>query len=122
MKPPKLSVVANTFIKQFTLDKDDLWIGDKHTFTHQSLLAHGSVECWITGKKPSTFYAPSILVIEAGIEHNFKGLEDNTQMFCIHALRKSEAIDDIYEPTDNPNMNEAYSLVIDESQEVELIK
>ena len=112
----KLSIVANTFIKQFTLEhKGDQWLGDKHTYDHQSLLAKGSVKCWIDDKEPSEFHAPAIIVVEAGLVHNFEALEDDTHMFCIHALRKKDGTEDIFDPEDKPSLNDALPLAVKEN-------
>ena len=99
------------FVKQFTLEKQgDEWLGDRHTFDHQSLLATGSVEAWVDGKAHNTYHAPTIIVIAKEISHNFLALEDDTTLFCIHPLRKKDGTDDIFEPEDKPLLSDAMEL------------
>lgn len=109
----RMSIVANTFVKQFTLErKGEQWLGDRHTYDHQSLLAKGSIRCWVEGKEASVFHAPYILVIAAEVVHNFEALEDGVEMFCIHALRKQDGTDDIFLPEDKPTLNQSVPLSI----------
>ncbi len=77
----KLSIVANTYMKMLHFEEaGEEWLGDKHIFLHQTLLATGSVKAWTGTKEPQIFEAPSILIIDKGVEHNFIALEANTTM------------------------------------------
>ena len=99
----KISIVANTWVKQMHFisagDKNE---GHKHVFDHQTLLAKGRVNVNVNGKN-TEFIAPHIIFIGAGYEHEITALEDDTVVFCIHALRDGENEGDIIDPSDVPN-------------------
>lgn len=99
----KISVVANTWIKQMHfLKAGDMNDGHKHIFDHQTLLGKGSVKVTVNGKV-SEFKAPTIIFIRAGFEHQIEALEDDTVCYCIHAIRDGERVEDIIDPADIPN-------------------
>jgi len=98
----KISCSSNVYIEQLVFEKKgDCNIGHEHTFDHQTLLASGALEADVNGKI-SFFRAPHIIFIKAGVSHKFTALEDNTVAYCVHALRKGDAIDDIIDPADVP--------------------
>lgn len=98
----KISCSSNVYVEQLIFEKKgDCNIGHEHTFDHQTLLASGALEADVNGKI-SYFKAPHIIFIKAGVSHKFTALEDNTVAYCVHALRKGEAIDDIIDPADVP--------------------
>jgi len=100
---PKFSIVANTWVKQMHFAKaGDINEGHKHTFDHQTLLAKGSVKIKVNGQE-TDFVAPHIIFIGAGHEHEMVSLEDDTIVFCIHALRDGDQVEDIIDPRDVPN-------------------
>lgn len=97
MNTPKLTfaVVSNVWCKQMHfVNVDDTMIGHKHTHDHMTLLAKGSVEVDIEGKKQK-FVAPHIIYIHKDKKHHIKALENDTIAYCIHALR--DADEDIIE-------------------------
>lgn len=99
----RLSLAANTWVKQMHFAKAGcLNPGHKHSFDHQSLLALGSVKVTVNGED-TIFNAPHIIFIGAGHEHTMVSLEDNTIVYCIHALRDGERVEDIIHPDDVPN-------------------
>lgn len=98
----KISCSSNVYIEQLVFEKKgDCNVGHEHTFDHQTLLASGALEADVNGKI-SFFKAPHIIFIKSGVSHTFTALEDNTVAYCVHALRKGEAIDDIIDPVDVP--------------------
>jgi len=100
---PKFSIVANTWVKQMHFVKaGDINEGHKHNFDHQTLLAKGSVKIKVNGEE-TDFVAPHIIFIGAGHEHEMVALEDDTIVFCIHALRDGDQVEDIIDPKDVPN-------------------
>lgn len=99
---PKISIVANTWIKQMVFEKaGDVNPGHKHAFDHQTLLGKGKVKVTVNGKE-SVFEAPTIIFIRAGHEHTIEALEDGTICYCIHAIRDGERVEDIVDPDDVP--------------------
>jgi gentisate 1,2-dioxygenase len=98
----KISIVANTWVKQMHFVKaGDINDGHKHTFSHQTLLAKGSVKVSVNNEE-TTFVAPHIIFIGAGYEHGMVALEDDTIVYCIHALRDGENVGDMIDPEDIP--------------------
>lgn len=98
----KLSVVANTWIRQMRFRKaGDRNCGHAHSFPHQTLLAKGKFRVYVEDKV-AEFTAPQVLYIEAGKEHMIQAVEDESIAFCIHALRKGDKIEDIMDPDDMP--------------------
>ena len=112
----QFSIVANTWIKHIHFgETGDVMPGHVHTFDHQTLLATGSVQVELDDVLRETVYqAPRILVISKGKRHTFRALEPNTTLYCVHALRKSNAVDDVFDPEDKPTLDQAYPLTIEE--------
>ena len=107
----KISVVANTWIKQMHFTKaGDINDGHTHIFDHQTLLGKGSVKVTVNGKD-SEFTAPTIIFIRAGFEHQIEALEDDTICYCIHAIRDGERVEDIIDPADIPEGGMDYRFI-----------
>jgi hypothetical protein len=107
----KISVVANTWIKQMHFEKTgDVNDGHTHIFDHQTLLGKGSVKVTVNGKE-SKFTAPTIIFIRAGFEHQIEALEDDTICYCIHAIRDGERVEDIIDPNDIPDGGMQYRFI-----------
>ena len=107
----KISVVANTWIKQMHfVNAGDMNDGHTHIFDHQTLLGKGSVKVTVNGKV-SEFKAPTIIFIRAGFEHQIEALEDDTICYCIHAIRDGERVEDIIDPADIPDAGMEYRFV-----------
>jgi len=97
-----VSCVSNVYIRQMLFEKvGDVNAGHEHIFDHQTLLAKGSLKAVVNGIT-STFVAPQIIFIKAGIMHEFTALENNTLCFCIHALRDGDDVCDIIDPSGVP--------------------
>ena len=72
------------FIKRmFLASAGHTCMGHAHSHDHISCLAHGSVLVIADGITKS-FKAPAFIDIEAGTHHQFKALEDETVLYCIH--------------------------------------
>lgn len=98
----KISIVANTWIKQMNFKKvGDRMLGHKHNFDHQTLIAYGSVRVYVEDKV-AEFKAPTILTIQKGKEHMIEALEAGTIGYCIHAFHFGENDEDIINPADIP--------------------
>ena len=97
-----LSCVSSVYIRQMTFKKSgDVEIGHKHIFDHQTLVANGSVVVEVDGNK-QTFKAPHIVFIKKDAIHELTALEDETVVYCIHALRDGEDVCDIIDPDSIP--------------------
>lgn len=100
---PAISLISNLWVKQMLFQKTgDCHPGHKHNFDHQTLLAKGSVEINVNGKK-TVFNAPSIIFIKAGLRHGMIAMEDDTIVYCVHPLRDGEQVEDIIAPENVPN-------------------
>lgn len=105
MNTPKVTMgcVANVFSKQIYFEKaGDIENGHKHPFDHLTLLANGSVKIVVEGQE-TTFKAPHMIYIHKDKIHELTALEDNTVVYCIHALRDGNGVDDILDPAMIPN-------------------
>lgn len=93
-----IACVGNLWLRQMHFAKaGDCNEGHTHNFDHTTLLAVGSVEVDVEGRK-STFVAPHMIYITAGKRHFLTALEDNTVAYCVHALRSAET-EEILDPS-----------------------
>lgn len=106
-----VSCVANVFVRQmFFQNAGDVEHGHRHTFDHQTLLAHGSLKVVVDGEE-SVFVAPQIIFIRADKQHELTALEPGTVAFCIHAVRNGDGVNDIIDPAGLPLGVESLRLV-----------
>jgi quercetin dioxygenase-like cupin family protein len=75
----------------------DIEPGHTHQFDHLTLLASGRLRVF-TGDAEKIFTAPQMIYIKKDIRHELTALDDNTVVFCIHALRSGDAAGDIISP------------------------
>lgn len=100
MAYPKIAVscVASVYVRHMIFEhKGDIEDGHSHKFDHQTLIAKGSVKVKANSKE-TIFTAPHCVFIKAGVEHELTALEDDTVVYCIHALRDGEDVCDIVPP------------------------
>lgn len=100
MKQPKISIgcVANIFSRQMTfMEAGDTEYGHTHEFDHLTLLASGSLQVTVDGNV-TMFKAPHMIYIHKDKNHQLVALEPNTVVYCIHALRDGNGVDDIINP------------------------
>lgn len=96
----KVTVVSNVVTVQIVFEKKgQVGDGHRHAHDHQTLLAKGSVKCDVEGKV-SVFHAPHIIIIRKDKYHQFEALEDDTIIYCVHALRFGSGVDDVVDPDD----------------------
>jgi hypothetical protein len=108
---PKISVVANTWVKQMHFAKaGDVNDGHTHIFDHQTLLGKGRIKVTVENKE-TEFTAPTIIFIRAGFKHMIEALEDDTICYCIHAIRDGERVEDIIDPSDIPDNGMDYRFI-----------
>lgn len=101
MKHPDISIgcVANIFSRQMTFkEAGDTEYGHTHQFDHLTLLASGSLQVTVDGNV-TMFKAPHMIYIHKDKNHQLVALEPNTVVYCIHALRDGNGVDDIIDPT-----------------------
>lgn len=95
MRQDKISCVNGLFLKQMHFKNvGDEMEGHAHVYDHQTLLACGSLEAEVNGTK-TTFTAPQVIFIKAGVVHKFTAKEPNTVAYCIHPLEPEDDKEDI---------------------------
>lgn len=95
----KLGLVSNVWAKQMVFENvGDFEQGHSHCFDHMTLLAAGTIAVTANGKT-TEFVAPNMIFIKAGVEHALEARAPNTIVYCIHALRDGERIEDIVDPS-----------------------
>lgn len=95
---PWLVKVDGIAINQIYLAKTGM-IAAKHVhdYSHHTMLAHGSIRVWIDGQQCEDIKAPRPIFVEAGRQHSFQALEDETVLYCIHNLHGADEIDIVAE-------------------------
>lgn len=77
--------VDGVFVKQMYLKETGTLVPQhSHKYAHMTMLAHGSVEVIVEGRKIGVFKAPYPIFIEAKKQHSFLSLEPETVLYCIH--------------------------------------
>jgi quercetin dioxygenase-like cupin family protein len=88
MSTHELGFFGNIWVRQNVLPKaGDTFGGHKHHFDHVSLLTKGKVKVEVEGHPAKEFKAPTFIVIKKEHNHNFIALEDDTNWYCVFALR-----------------------------------
>ena len=92
------AIVGNVFTRSLSFAKaGDSLTGHQHAFDHLSLLAHGAIRAEVDTESKE-FTAPCFIFIEHGKVHRFTALKDETELYCIHAIRDGGSVDDIVTP------------------------
>lgn len=90
-----ISVVHDVFIKQLTFrEAGQVMRSHVHCYDHQTLLAAGRIAMHVEGEETTIHDAPTILVVKAGLTHEFLSLQPNTVLYCIHAIKEGDTIDE----------------------------
>lgn len=90
----EFATADSVFIKQMHIAKAGTYIPQhSHAYDHSSLLAVGAVRLWKDGVLAGEHTAPKILNIEAGVKHLFQSVVDDTIVYCIHNLSRSEVVE-----------------------------
>ena len=74
---------GGVYAKEAIIPADKWLVQHAHKHDHLSMLAKGSVELIVDGKK-SVLHAPACLIIKAGKHHGVRSLTD-VVWYCIHA-------------------------------------
>lgn len=99
MSSHELGFFGNIWVRQNVIPKEgNSFGGHKHHFDHVSLLTKGKVRVEVEGHPPKEFTAPTFIIIRKEHNHNFVALEDDTNWYCVFALRdlNGEVVDDVY--------------------------
>jgi len=97
-----VSCVASVYVRHMVFENiGDIELGHSHQFDHQTLVAKGSIKVKANGKE-TVFTAPHCVFIKAGVEHELTSLEEDTVVYCIHALRDGTDVCDIIPPDSIP--------------------
>jgi len=93
-----LSCVSSVYVRQMHFkNAGDIEQGHSHQFDHQTLLSKGSIKITLEGVE-NTYIAPHIIFIRKDHRHELVALEDDTVVYCIHALRNGDDVCDIIPP------------------------
>jgi len=93
-----LSCVSSVYVRQMHFkNKGDIEQGHSHQFDHQTLLSKGSIKITLEGVE-NIYAAPHIIFIRKDHRHELVALEDDTIVYCIHALRDGDDVCDIIPP------------------------
>lgn len=88
MSTHELGFFGNIWVRQNVLSKaGDTFGGHKHHFDHVSLLTKGKVKVKVEGHPEKEFTAPTFIIIKKEHNHEFIALEDDTNWYCVFALR-----------------------------------
>lgn len=60
-------------------------LGHQHTYDHMSILVRGAVTVR-AHDVVSTYYAPCVVQIPAGVNHDIQALSDEVLWFCVHKI------------------------------------
>lgn len=85
---------AGVYAKETRIPAGHVLVQHKHKFDHLSILASGSIELMVDGKR-KIITAPACLTIEANKHHGVKSITD-VVWYCIHATSCTDT-DDIDE-------------------------
>lgn len=104
MAYPQISVscVSSVYVRQMHFQNaGDVETGHAHQFDHQTLVSKGSVQVEVDGKK-TVFNAPHIVFIKKDAVHELTAMENDTVVYCVHALRDGSDVCDIIDPASIP--------------------
>jgi quercetin dioxygenase-like cupin family protein len=100
MNEPKINIgcVANLYSRMMYFEKaGEVEYGHTHSFDHLTLLASGSLKVVVEGVA-TEFKSPHMIYIHKDKNHELTALENNTVVYCIHALRDVKT-EDILDPS-----------------------
>ncbi len=95
-QPPivEIHMADDVFIKQMLIARAGTYIPQHtHKYDHTSMLAVGRVRVWKDRVLDGDYTAPTGLLIKAGVAHTFLALEDNTIVYCIHNVSRSDVVE-----------------------------
>lgn len=106
MKVIKHHFIGGVYGKELLIPDGEDVVSHKHNFDHMSVLAKGCVIVEVGGTQ-STYYAPAVIEIKAGIEHSVLAVNGDAHWLCIHATEETDEtkIDETLTATANQKMN-----------------
>lgn len=100
----RISCISNVYTRMMHFkEKNTIELGHKHFYDHSMLLAKGRASVRIYDQQNDKFEpdveftAPATIFIKKGLVHQIESLEDDTVVYCIHALRDENK--DIIDPS-----------------------
>lgn len=100
----RISCISNVYTRMMHFkEKNTIELGHKHFYDHSMLLAKGSVLVRVYDQENDSFLpevsfkAPATIFIRKGLIHQIESLEDDSVVYCIHALRDESK--DIIDPS-----------------------
>ena len=89
----EIHMADDVFIKQLSVPRAGTVLEQhQHAYNHTSMIAAGAVSVWVDGAHRGDYQAPTGILIEAGRNHFFRTLADNTVIYCIHNLARAEVV------------------------------
>ena len=83
----ELGYFGNIWVRAHHFAKaGDTFQGHIHTFDHVSFLTRGSVRVMVDGLT-TDYAATNFIVVDKNKEHSLQALEDNTEWWCVFAVR-----------------------------------
>jgi quercetin dioxygenase-like cupin family protein len=90
----EIHMADDVFIKQMVVPKAYSIVPQhSHRYDHTSMLAAGAIKVWEDDVYKGSFMAPTGIMIKAGVKHKFMTLVDNTVIYCIHNLSRSDIVE-----------------------------
>ena len=81
------------FIKQIVVEGAHVFLPQHaHSLSHITLLTKGRIRVRLGDGEWQTYEAPTAVMIEARIKHLFETLENETVLYCVHALNTPGAL------------------------------
>jgi hypothetical protein len=106
----ELGYFGNIWVRSHLLKKtgDENGGGHLHPFDHVTMLHKGSFRVDVTNpetgeERSKVFVAPTFCVVRKHLKHKITALEDDTQYYCVFALRDVNGeVTDIYSGKNDP--------------------
>ena len=106
----ELGYFGNIWVRSHLLKKtgDANGGGHLHPFDHVTMLHKGSFRVDVTNpetgeERSKVFVAPTFCVVRKDLKHKITALEDDTQYYCVFALRDIDGeVTDIYSGKNDP--------------------
>ncbi len=86
--------VDGVFILHAHIPKADSLVPQhSHVYDHTTIVAAGRVKVWEDNVLIDEFAAPASILIKAGTKHEFRTLEDDTVLLCVHNVSRTGQVE-----------------------------
>jgi len=75
--------IGGVYAKEMMIPEDYRAVSHRHSYDHMSVLSEGCVIVWANGKQ-ETYFAPAVIEIKAGVEHEIQAVNGPAHWLCIH--------------------------------------